>query len=579
MRWLRPWPPARFQRRGPTLPGGSILSLLARRRRRHAQREGSGHLLRAAGTGKTYVAQALGGARRAHRRILAARPVPSRLQLRGLLRGLPARAGEDGRAAHVRSCATARCGRSPRRRENAPDRPYVLSSTRSTAATSPKIFGELLLPARVPRARDQAAVLAGRASSRCREPLLHRHDEHRRSLDRARGQRAPPPLLLRRRSCRRGAGQGRPRARGLRRHGLDDEPARLLDELNRSGRSRRGRGVRDRPVVLHDRDGGAPDLDRVWAHAILPLLEERFYGALGRREVAAEFGLEAVSGEPGRRSPRRRRGRRGRSSSSSRRPSLTVDRRPLRAWTPATRVLTPAHAAELPRCGRALFAVGAETAAGSGGSSPTRGSACSSATAGSSGSEPRLEPPSCSSCSPTLDDPKGLARSRSPASSEADDVRRAPLPRASRIHAERALHRGLLRGYVHVEERRHDLRGRIRFADQLARAPRRCRYRSRSPTTTTSSTSSRTGSSGPRPRCSCASPPSGTCRANRLIRIRALLEDVALVREPREALGAADHASERAVRAGACASPSSILRATSLEPQAGRISSATSSST
>lgn len=36
-------------------------------------------------------------------------------------------------------------------------------------------------------------------------------------------------------------------------------------------------------------------------------------------------------------------------------------------------------------------------------------------------------------------------------------------------HVERALEQGVLRGYVHVEERRHDLRGRVRFGDQLAR--------------------------------------------------------------------------------------------------------------
>ncbi len=39
------------------------------------------------------------------------------------------------------------------------------------------------------------------------------------------------------------------------------------------------------------------------------------------------------------------------------------------------------------------------------------------------------------------------------------------------FHAERAINQGLLRGYVAVEERRNDLRGRIRFGDQLARLP------------------------------------------------------------------------------------------------------------
>jgi 5-methylcytosine-specific restriction enzyme subunit McrC len=53
---------------------------------------------------------------------------------------------------------------------------------------------------------------------------------------------------------------------------------------------------------------------------------------------------------------------------------------------------------------------------------------------------------------------------------EADDVVSA-LAAGFALHAERALHQGLLRGYVHVEEQRPDLRGRVRFADQLARVP------------------------------------------------------------------------------------------------------------
>jgi len=38
-------------------------------------------------------------------------------------------------------------------------------------------------------------------------------------------------------------------------------------------------------------------------------------------------------------------------------------------------------------------------------------------------------------------------------------------------HADTAGERGLMRGYVHVEERRQDIRGRVRFADQIARLP------------------------------------------------------------------------------------------------------------
>ena len=52
---------------------------------------------------------------------------------------------------------------------------------------------------------------------------------------------------------------------------------------------------------------------------------------------------------------------------------------------------------------------------------------------------------------------------------EEDDVVAAVASGFS-LHAERALHRGVLRGYVAVEESRQDLRGRVRFADQFARS-------------------------------------------------------------------------------------------------------------
>lgn len=51
-----------------------------------------------------------------------------------------------------------------------------------------------------------------------------------------------------------------------------------------------------------------------------------------------------------------------------------------------------------------------------------------------------------------------------------DDVVSA-LASAFAFHAGKATEQGLLRGYVVVEERRNDLRGRVRFGDQLARLP------------------------------------------------------------------------------------------------------------
>lgn len=72
-------------------------------------------------------------------------------------------------------------------------------------------------------------------------------------------------------------------------NGLSPEPATLLDELNRA--------IDDEelavgPSYFITRDATAPDLERTWAHAVLPLLEERCYGT--GRDVEAEFGLAAI---------------------------------------------------------------------------------------------------------------------------------------------------------------------------------------------------------------------------------------------------------------------------------------------
>lgn len=72
-------------------------------------------------------------------------------------------------------------------------------------------------------------------------------------------------------------------------HGLDEEPARLLEALNEK--------IEDRemaigPSYFMGPEGTVPDLERVWKHAIMPLLDEHYYGT--NRDVALEFGLDAV---------------------------------------------------------------------------------------------------------------------------------------------------------------------------------------------------------------------------------------------------------------------------------------------
>jgi hypothetical protein len=75
----------------------------------------------------------------------------------------------------------------------------------------------------------------------------------------------------------------------LDRHGLEPDPADLLDELNRA--------IGDEDFSIGPSyfitDGREPDLEHVWAHALMPLLREHFYGRPSL-DVEREFGLEAI---------------------------------------------------------------------------------------------------------------------------------------------------------------------------------------------------------------------------------------------------------------------------------------------
>jgi 5-methylcytosine-specific restriction enzyme B len=75
----------------------------------------------------------------------------------------------------------------------------------------------------------------------------------------------------------------------LEKHELGPEPAQLLDALNEKiARDEIAIG----PSYLMTSDGRPPRLERVWKHAILPVLEEHLYGT--DRDVATEFGLDAL---------------------------------------------------------------------------------------------------------------------------------------------------------------------------------------------------------------------------------------------------------------------------------------------
>ena len=68
----------------------------------------------------------------------------------------------------------------------------------------------------------------------------------------------------------------------------DELPALLLDELNR-------RIAKDEvaigPSYFMTGDGSREGLERIWRHAIMPLLDEHYYGT--KVNVHADFGLDA----------------------------------------------------------------------------------------------------------------------------------------------------------------------------------------------------------------------------------------------------------------------------------------------
>ena len=75
----------------------------------------------------------------------------------------------------------------------------------------------------------------------------------------------------------------------LEHHEHDPEAAVLLRALNAAiAESDYSIG----PSYFMTKDGSFPPLQRIWANAIMPLLEEHYYGS--NRDLDAEFGLDAL---------------------------------------------------------------------------------------------------------------------------------------------------------------------------------------------------------------------------------------------------------------------------------------------
>jgi hypothetical protein len=72
--------------------------------------------------------------------------------------------------------------------------------------------------------------------------------------------------------------------------GLEPRPAQLLGMLNKRIDTEE---IAIGPSYLMTADATEPNLERIWKHAIMPVLEEHFYGT--GRDIEAEFGLDALN--------------------------------------------------------------------------------------------------------------------------------------------------------------------------------------------------------------------------------------------------------------------------------------------
>ena len=237
---------------------------------------------------------------------------------------------------------------------------------------------------------------------------------------------------------------------------------------------------------------------------------------------------------------------------------------PIEAWTPALRTLSPEQARELaelrivrvfPERPPDLWRLEADSRVG--------------VVTGSDWElriRPRLAIPKLFFLLAYSRNPKGW-KDLAAALEEADDVVSA-LATGFAVHAERALHRGLLHGYVHVEERRNDFRGRVRFADQLARLhgrplPLEVAYDD----FVTDILENRMLRTAADLLLRLRRVPEAT--RTRLMRIRALLEDVTPLARPREVRPPGiTRLNER--YSAALALAELVLRSTSISPRQGR---------
>ena len=169
--------------------------------------------------------------------------------------------------------------------EEDPANPYILVIDEINRGNIPKIFGELLFlleyRARVvqpqysperPFSLPENLFLIGTMNTADRSIALVDAALRRRFFFRAfLPTQEPVGSVLR---------------KWLRHHHLDEEPARLLTQLNDEIADDE---VAIGPSYFMSSDGSPPNIERVWQYAIMPLLEEYYYGTA--RDVAQDFSL------------------------------------------------------------------------------------------------------------------------------------------------------------------------------------------------------------------------------------------------------------------------------------------------
>ena len=246
------------------------------------------------GTGKTYVARKLAECLAGSRHHVSGwssstLPMPTRTSCRATGRAVD----DEGRASFkLRDGPLVQIG--GQRPPGARERSTSSSSTRLTGGISPRCSASSTSSLEY---RDEPMQLqySEEPFKLPRQPLHHRHHEHGRPLDRARGPRFAPPLPLRRVPPRQAARGGSPKGwwfedyhgQAAFRVGSGRRRPRQ-QEAGEPGSRHRARATSCSPISASRKS------KLIWEHNVLPYIEEQLYG---QHDRLAEFALDRLRRE------------------------------------------------------------------------------------------------------------------------------------------------------------------------------------------------------------------------------------------------------------------------------------------